>query len=129
MDPITGYLWGLSYGELWYLDDTGARHTISTTSVGEMVESITFTSDGTLYVTINTADFWTTSVERGVYRVDPTGPTYTLIADLFTVNTCCPMGRIGAGKDGNIYWVGLGDRHTPNNERDMHCCASHPPAG
>jgi sugar lactone lactonase YvrE len=120
VDPITGYLWGLSYGELWYLDDTGAHHTISTASVGELVESITFTPDGTLYVMINTADFQTTSVERGVYRVDPTGPTFTLIADLSTINTCCPMGRIGAGKDGNIYWVGFGDRHTPNNDSDMH---------
>ena len=120
VDPITGYLWGLSYGELWYLDGAGTRHTISTASIGEMVESLTFTPDGTLYVMINTANFWTTSVERAIYRVDPSGPAFTLIADLSTINTCCPMGRIGAGQDGNIYWVGLGDRHTPNNERDMH---------
>ena len=120
VDPITGYLWGLSYGELWYLDDASVRHTISTASVGEMVESLTFTPDGTLYVTINTANFWTTSVERGIYRVDPIGPAFTLVADLSTINTCCPMGRIAASQDGNIYWVGNGDRHTPNNETDMH---------
>ena len=59
-------------------------------------------------------------VERGVYQVDPTGPTFTRIADLTTVNLCCVMGRIGAGRDGNIYWVGFGDRHTPGNKPEMH---------
>jgi len=120
LDPATGYLWGASFEELWYLDDTGACHTIPTTSLGGSAESITFTPDGTLYISANTSDIFSSPVERGVYRVDPTGPTFTLIADLSTVNMCCVMGHIGAGQDGNIYWVGVGDRHTPNNEPDMH---------
>jgi len=119
IDPTTGYLWGTGYQELWYLDGAGLRHTIPfTISIGD--EGVTFTPDGTLYVHTNTSDVSVAPVERGVYQVDPTGPTFTRIADLTTVNLCCVMGRIGAGRDGNIYWVGYGDRHTPGNQPDMH---------
>jgi hypothetical protein len=119
VDPTTGYLWGTGYQELWYLDGIGVRHTIPFTfSTGD--EGLTFAPDGTLYVHTNTSDAGVAPVERGVYRVNPSGPTYTLIADLTTVNLCCVMGRIGVGRDGNIYWVGFGDRHTPDHEPDMH---------
>ena len=120
VDPSTGYLWGLSYGEIWYFDSAWDRHVIPTASVGKDVESLTFTPDGTLYATIITTDMSSIPVEVGLYRVDPAGPIFTLVADLSTVNMCCPLGRIGAGQDGNIYWVGHGDRYTPNNEHDMH---------
>ena len=119
IDPITGFLWGTGYQELWYLDGSGLRHTLPfTLSKGD--EGLTFTPDGTLYVHTNTSDVSVAPVARGVYRVDPLGPTFTQIADLSTVNMCCVMGRIGAGGDGNIYWVGYGDRHTPGNRADMH---------
>ena len=120
VNPLTGDLWGLSYSEIWHFDSAWDRHVISTASVGDCVESLAFTPDGTLYVAIMTSDMLSIPVEAGLYRVDPAGPTFTLVADLSTVNMCCPMGRIGAGQDGNIYWVGHSDRYTPNNEHDMH---------
>ena len=120
VDPTTGYLWGLSYAEIWYFDDIWLRHVIPTDSVGGGVESLTFTPDGTLYATIVTSDLWSIPVEIGLYRVDPTGPTFTRVANLSTLNVCCTMGRIGGGNDGNIYWVGNGDRYTLDHESVMH---------
>jgi len=33
---------------------------------------------------------------------------------------CCPMGRIGGGADGGVYWVGHGDLYLPGHRHDMH---------
>jgi len=118
--PSTGQLWGLSYGEIWYFDDVWTRHVIPTASVGELVESLAFTPDGTLYVVIIRSDMMSIPVEAGLYRVNFPGPTFALVADLSTIGMCCPLHRIGGGRDGNIYWVGFCDRYTSDNEPDMH---------
>jgi sugar lactone lactonase YvrE len=50
-----------------------------------------------------------------IFRANPNGTVTT------TINVCClGPSQIGAGRDGNIYWVGFGDRYTPGHERDMH---------
>jgi sugar lactone lactonase YvrE len=122
IEPTTNRLWGIGNEELWYLDELDIRHTIPfTLSTNFWTNSLAFTPDGTLYVYTITGDPNITPVEHGVYRVDPAGPTYTLVADLTTINVCClGPSQIGAGRDGNIYWVGFGDRYTPGHERDMH---------
>jgi len=120
IEPTTGYLWGTGYQEIWYIDDTGARHTIPFTVSSGVDEDLAFTPDGTLYAQTTTSDPNVVPMERGIYRVDPDGPTFTLIADLSTVNICCQMGHLEAGRDGYLYWVGGGDRHTPGNEPDFY---------
>jgi sugar lactone lactonase YvrE len=123
IEPTTGRLWGSGDETLWYLDETGLCHTIPfTLGMGLFpFHSIAFTPDGTLYAYTITGDPNVAPVVHGVYRVDPAGPTYTLIADLTTIHVCClGPSQIGVGRDGNIYWVGFGDRYTVGHEPDMH---------
>ena len=122
VDPTTNRLWGIGNEELWYLDEVNVRHAVPfTLSPNQWVNSIAFTPDGTLYLYTITGDPNIAPVVHGVYRVNPAGPAYTLIADLTTVHVCClGPSQIGAGLDGNIYWVGFGDRYTVGNEADMH---------
>jgi sugar lactone lactonase YvrE len=122
VEPTTNRLWGIGNEELWYLDELDVRHAVPfTLSTNQWVHSIAFTPDGTLYLYTITGDPNITPVVHGVYRVNPAGPTYTLIADLTTIHVCClGPSQIGAGHDGNIYWVGFGDRYTVGNEADMH---------
>ncbi|MCC7357991.1 MAG: hypothetical protein IT317_00840 [Anaerolineales bacterium] len=121
VDPNTGFLWGTGYKELWYIDGGGVRHTLPFTLSTDADDILAFTPNGDLYVHTNTSDGNTAPVARGVYAVHPAGPiTYTLLADLSTINVCCVQGRLGAGSDGNLYWVGFGDRHTPGQAAFMH---------
>lgn len=117
--PLTGYLWGSEWNELWYLDETNIRHSIPYTITNETRPKpdpmLAITPDGTMY-TRYTGPQEDIPVEQGIYRVDPTGPTNELIADLSSLNLCCVGGIITAGSDGNIYWIGDGDRFTPNHE-------------
>ena len=139
VDPDTGYLWGTGYQDVWYHDGVDT-HTVRFVDViggfsctGD--ESITFTPDGSLFLHCNRTDNNGVPVSRGVYRVgnvsDPytSSTTFTLIADTSTVGICCVMGRMGGARDGNIYWAGLGDRHTPGNVSDMHMLRISPGGG
>ena len=122
VDPATGFLWVLVDG-ISYFDASDVRHSLSPSSEGIGAESIAFTPDGTLYISGYTSDIMGMPVEGALYRVDDkdgADPSYVPIADLSTVVMCCPLGNIAGGMDGNIYWVGHGDRYTPGNERDMH---------
>ena len=123
IDPAAGRLWGLFDG-ISYFDEAGSRHVLDHASTGIVqLESIAFTPDGTLYITGYTTDIMGMPVEGALYRIDdkygPT-PSYVPIADLSTVEMCCPLGSIAGGTDGNVYWVGHGDRYTPGNGREMH---------
>lgn len=119
--PQTDVLWGTSTDELWYLNSSGERVTILYPfQVWVSPPSLTFTPDGTLYFYATTSDIQVAPVQQGIYRVDPTDSSFTRIADLSTVNMCCGIGAIGAGNDGNIYWVGYSDRYTPYNNPEMH---------
>ena len=123
IDPVTGFLWGLCFAEIWYFDGSDVRHSLFPAAEGIGVESIAFTPDGTLYVNGYTTDIMGMPVEGALYRVDDkygADPSYVSVADLSTVAMCCPLGNIAGGMDGNIYWVGHGDHYTPGNERDMH---------
>jgi sugar lactone lactonase YvrE len=125
IDPTTGYLWGADWHELWYLDDNGERHIISYPgSISDdprpkPAPSLAITPDGTIYVRYSGTQ-GDIPVEQGVYRVDPAGPSYELVADLSSLNLCCVGGWITAGSDGSIYWIGDGDRYTPDNELDFY---------
>jgi sugar lactone lactonase YvrE len=119
IEPSTGRLWGSTEDKLWYVDNLDIYHTIPfTLGIGLFpFHSIAFTPDGTLYAYTVTGDPNVAPVAHGVYRVDPAGPTYTLIADLTTIHVCClGPSQIGAGRDGNIYWVGFSDRYAVGNE-------------
>jgi sugar lactone lactonase YvrE len=119
IEPTTGRLWGSAEDKLWYLDELGICHTIPfTLGIGLFpFHSIAFTPDNTLYAYTVTSDPNVAPVAHGVYRVDPAGPTYTLIADLTTIHVCClGPSQIGVGRDGNIYWVGFSDRYAVGNE-------------
>ena len=121
VDPTTGTVWGIAPRELWWIDSRGRRRTLSTRSAGEMVESLAFTPDGTLYiVAYPSADLTTIPVASALYRVDVATGRFDEVADLSTVGICCPMGRIGAGADGCVYWVGHGDLYLPGHNEDMH---------
>jgi len=119
IDPDTGFLWGTGESEIWYLDGSGNRHIIPF-SIPEHGENITFTPDGTLYAYAITSDINSPPVAQGVYQYDPVHQIFGLTADLTTVNLCNITGFIGGGQDGFIYWVGYGDRYTPNHSADMH---------
>ena len=123
IDPVAGRLWGLFDG-ISYFDEAGGRHVLDHASTGIIqVESIAFTPDGTLYITGYTTDIMGMPVAGALYRIDDqygVAPSFVSVADLSTVSMCCPLGTITGGTDGNIYWVGHGDRYTPGNERDMH---------
>ena len=123
IDPVTGRLWGLFDG-ISYFDEAGGRHVLNHASTGIVqLESIAFTPDGTLYITGYTTDIMGMPVEGALYRIDDQygpAPSYVPIADLSTVEMCCPLGSIAGGTDGNVYWVGHGDRYTPGSGREMH---------
>jgi len=121
IDPTTGYLWGTGAEELWYLDDEGVRHVIPFPLLSGGEPDLAFTPDGTLYVYVERYLGGDGSNDvRGVYHVDPTGPTYNLLIDLKDVNHTGGMGCLAGGRDGNIYWAGFGNRYTPNNNLDMY---------
>jgi sugar lactone lactonase YvrE len=123
VDPTTGYLWGSEWNELWYVDEAGIRHSIPYTITDETRPKpdpmLAITPDGTIY-TRYTGPQGDIPVEQGIYRVDPTGPTNELVADLSSLNLCCVGGIITAGSDGNIYWIGDGDRFSPDHKYDFY---------
>jgi len=121
MDPLTGYLWGISPGHLWSVDEHGRRRTLSTQAAGKVLDSLAFTPDGTLYIVAYPSDDQTTIPVRGaLYRVDTSARRFEEVADLSTAQMCCPMGCIAGAADGNIYWAGHGDLYLPGHQDDMH---------
>jgi len=121
VDPVTGNVWGIGPSVLWTVDAGGHIETMSSTPAGRIVESLTFTPDGDLYlVAYPSEDSDTIPVEGALYRVDTITHQFEYVADLSTVLMCCPLGRIGGGYDGRIYWVGHGDLYTPDHVHDMH---------
>jgi hypothetical protein len=121
--PLTQHVWGSEWDELWYLGEVGIRHSIPYTITNETrakeAPMLAITPDGTMY-TLYQGPGGDIPMEQGIYRVDPTGPTNDLIADLTTVNLCCVHGIITAGNDGNIYWAGDGNRYSPDHQYSQH---------
>ena len=121
VNPVTGDIWGIGPGVLWTIDSGGTIETMPSTDAGRIIESLTFTPNGDLYiVAYPSEDSDTIPVEGALYRVDVVTRQFEYVADLSTVWMCCPLGRIGGGHDGNVYWVGHGDLYTPNHVHDMH---------
>jgi len=115
IDPLTGDLWGAGTESLWHASEIGEPTTFPY-PVDFGGPSLAFTPDGTLYLYSLTRD----TDYAGVYRFDSGNSSFTEIADLSAVNECCGLGSIGASHDGNIYWIGYGDRYTPENNPDFH---------
>ena len=121
IDPTTGYLWGTGHEELWYLDDEDVLHTIPFSLLSGGGPDLAFTPDGTLYVYVHRFLGGEPSNDvRGVYHVDPTGPTFNLLVDLMDIDHTGGVGCLAGGRDGNIYWLGYGNRYTPNNELETY---------
>ncbi len=119
VDSVTGTLWGLAFGKLWYLNRANRPITIPTARAGNLTESLAIAPDGTVYFTAYSGDLEQMTVPGGLYRFDPLTYNFRLVADFTTVNMCYPMGRIGVGKDGNVYWVGHNNHYTPDHAFDM----------